>query len=383
MLGIRLNYLAAFVVGALGVSAAGAQNVVFTNSTNSAVTPNTPYTIQLKAGQPVSVAPNGDIRAQCELDGSTGRCVGIPAGTGGTGPIDPNKPTQVAMSTSFTDASTDPGLQIAAGTAFTINASAAGAMACVRSATPSVPAWTGVVDPGAAGAQVSLPSAGTTYTFDFKCLNDAGATSASALIIQAIQGTVVEPPPTGGNCADTGDGFFSPVGLTAGMSQTFTQLWSTGTSPAGQPVGAALTKIEMTGGQYRSFSFNWGMLNGTTDDMQLQMNADTSNTGGRPGADYRYIAISECPNDLRQPNPASPDPLMKPGCRVYATEGPFLYMNFGAPSSDPAICNLDPNKTYYFNVTFDAPFDGFSATQPCNSTRGLSESCGFRVQIQF
>ncbi|HVF34508.1 MAG TPA: hypothetical protein VND91_04235, partial [Candidatus Saccharimonadia bacterium] len=253
-----------------------------------------------------------------------------------------------------------------------------------RSVTPGVAAWSGVVAPGDASAQLSLGSVGT-YTFDFKCLNDAGATSASSLIIQAIQGTVEQPPPPPANsCAGVNDGFFPPTGLSAlGSPLTFTQLWQVGTSPAGQPVGAALTKIEMNGGQYRSFSFNWGMLNGDSGDMQLQMNADTSNTGGRVGSDYRYLTISECPNDLRPPVVGSPDPLLKPGCRVYANEGPFIYLNFGPPISDPAFCNLDPQKSYYMNVTFDAPFDGFSSTTPCNSTRPLGETCGFRIQIQF
>lgn len=374
---IRLNKMAAFIVGALGVSAVGAQNVVFTNSTNA--TANGPYTIQLKSGIPVTVAPNGDIRAQCELDGTSSRCVGIPAGGSG-GTIDPNKPTNVALSTTATDAGDAPGLQVVEGTAFTINAGATNALACVRSVAPGVSGWSGAVAPDAAGGQFSLPAVGT-YTFDLKCLNDAGSTSASPLIIQAIAGTAPPPPPTG-SCSGTGDGFFPPTGLSAGLGQTFTQLWASGTSPSGQPVGAALTKIEMTGGQYRSFSFDYAMLNGA-GDTQMQMNADTSNTGGRPGADYRFVAISECPNDLREPNSASSDPLLKPGCRVYATEGPFVYMNFGAPMSDPAICNLDPNKTYYMNVTFDAPFDGFQPTAPCNSTRSAAESCGFRVQIQF
>lgn len=376
---IRPNYLAAFVVGALGVSTAGAQNVVFTNSTNASASPTVPYTIQLKPGQPVSVAPNGDIRAQCELDGTTGRCVGIPAGGGGTPP--PTGAPTASMSTQFQDASPDAGLQITTGTAFSINATASNALACVRSVTPGVAAWSGVVAPGDASAQLALGSVGT-YTFDFKCLNDAGAASASPLVIQAIQGTVTEPPPPpASSCAGVNDGYFPPTGLSAlGAPMTFTQLWQIG---SGQPVGAALTKIEMNGGQYRSFSFDYSMLNAPPGSFRMQMNADTSNTGGKIGADYRYLTISECPNDLRQPVQGSPDPLLKPGCRVYANEGPFIYMNFGSPISDPAICNLDPNKTYYMNATFDAPFDGFSSTTPCNSTRTLSETCGFRIQVQF
>ena len=40
-------------------------------------------------------------------------------------------------------------------------------------------------------------------------------------------------------------------------------------------------------------------------------------------------------------------------CRVYPAEGPFLYLNFGAPRS--GMCTLDPARRYVFNVVFDDP----------------------------
>ena len=388
---IRLNKMAAFIVGALSVSAVGAQNVVFTNSTNT--TANGPYTIQLKSGIPVTVAPNGDIRAQCEIVDGTSRCVGIPVGTGGGGPIDPNKPT-VTLTSTATDADGNAaGVQVETGTAFTLNAGASNAAACVRSVSPGVSGWGGVVAPDAAGAQVALASVGT-YTFDLKCLNDAGATSAAPVIIEAIQGTVVPPPPTG-SCSPTNDGFWPPSGLTPGMQLTFTQLWLTNPGPSGpNPVGTALTQVKMSGGQYRAFEFRFDMLNANEGDDVLEMYADTSNPGNgvANGASYRYITISECPGDLRWANPAAGG-LLKQGCRVYANEGPFIYLNFGAASNDTAMCNLEKNKTYYMNVTFDnpdndfsgtlTPGDGFSAQQPCHDKPNatVSDTCGFRMSF--
>jgi hypothetical protein len=375
---IRLNKMAAFIVGALGVSAVGAQNVVFTNSTNS--TANGPYTIQLKSGLPVTVAPNGDIKAQCELVDGTSRCVGIPVGTGGQ-PIDPNKPTNVSLSSNATDAGDAAGVQVAIGTAFTLSAGATNAAACVRSVSPGVAGWSGVVAPDAAGAQVSLSSIGT-YTFDFKCLNDAGATSASPVIIEAIQGTVVQPPPPTGSCAPANDGFFPPTGLTPGLPVTFTQLWQTNPGPSGpNPVGSALAQVKMSGGQYRALEFRYDMLN-TTNEV-LTMYADTSNPGSgvAAGATWRFAAISECPGDLRQANDAAGG-MLKSGCRVYISEGPFVYLNFGTPSGDAAVCNLDKNKTYYMNVTFDAPHDGFNPSQPCSDRlNSATDTCGFRMSF--
>lgn len=372
---IRLKKMAAFIVGALGVSAVGAQNVVFTNSNNTSANPQGPYTIQLKSGVPVTVAPNGDIRAQCEI-AENGRCVGLPAGGGG-GPIDPNKPTNVTLSTNATDAGEAPGLQVVEGTIFTINAGASNALACVRTVAPGVSGWSGAVAADAAGGQFSLPSVGT-YTFDLKCLNDAGSTSASPLVIQAIAGSAPPPPPTG-NCSPANDGFFPPTGLSPGMQLTFTQLWATNPLPAGsQPVGSALAQVKMSGGQYRAFEFRYDMLNSTND--VLTMYADTSNPGAgvARGANWRYVAVSECPGDLRMANPAVGG-LLKNGCRVYATEGPFIYLNFGAPSNDPAMCNLDKNKTYYMNVTFDAPHDGFNPNQACSDAlTSPTDTCGFR-----
>jgi hypothetical protein len=376
---IRLNKMAAFIVGALSVTAVGAQNVVFTNSNNTSASPAGPYSIPLKAGVPVTVAPNGDIRAQCEI-AENGRCVGIPLGGGGSNPPPTGAPTGLTLTTTATDADDQAaGLQVVQGTAFTVNAGASGALACVRSASPGVPAWGGVVTADAASAQVSIGAVGT-YTFDFKCLNDAGAASASPLVIDSIAGSAPPPPPTG-SCSPANDGFFPPTGLTPGMQLTFTQLWASNPPPAGSnPVGGALTQVKMAGGQYRAFEFRFDMLNANPGDDILEMYADTSNPGSgvARGATWRFVTVSECPGDLRMANPAVGG-LLKNGCRVYATEGPFIYLNFGPESNDPAMCNLDKNKTYYMNVTFDSPHDGFNPNAACSDAlTSPTDTCGFR-----
>ena len=382
---IRLNRVAAFVVGALSVSTVGAQNIVFTNSTNSSASPTGPYSIQLKGGLPVTVAPNGDIRAQCELVDGTGRCVGIPTGTTGAPPPVAGAPT-VSISTSAQDADTTrAGLQVAAGTAFSINVSPSGQpVACVRTSNPLLSAWSGAVEPAFASGDISIGTASATpYEFNVKCYNDAGVGIAQPISIESVAGAAPPPPPPppAGNCSGTNSGsdpqqhYFPPTNLAqAGATVTFTQLWAA----SGLQVGQQFARLEMGGSQYRSFSFNRDMLN--SDGMFFEMKADTSNTGGPRPADSRYAVITECANDLRPGNNASTVQTERTNCRGFPAEGTFLYLNFGAPIDNPRVCNLDPNKTYHMNVTFEDPNDGYQTGKSCNS--GFPGSnCAFRIGI--
>ena len=111
----------------------------------------------------------------------------------------------------------------------------------------------------------------------------------------------------------------------------------------------------------------------------FEFNADRSNvgTGASPG-DPLYVAISECPGDFRAAVPGSPDPNLNPACRVNPSEGPFMYANFGPPQA--GMCNMDPAKTYYFNVIWDHPSDGFDPNVPCNVPLNKIV-CAFRMAV--
>ncbi len=379
---IRLNLLAAFIAGALGASVVGAQNVVFTNSTNASAQPSGPYSIQLQAGQPVSVAPNGDIRAQCVLVDGTSRCVGIPTGGGGN-PPPPGAPSVTSSTDAADTDNTKAGIQIAIGTGFNIGVNPVQAQTCLRSASPSVSSWDGAVLPAFAGAGGLTLGAAGVYSFDVKCYNDNGAGSAAQIQIEAVQGTTPPPPPPPTGCTPLNDGYYPPstpnqsgppTAFIEAGGGTFTALWSP------NPVGAAFARpITLAGGQYEVYSFTRAMLDapGTT---MFAINVDTANTGGTRGADVRFITITECPGDLRRGNPSASNPREQPGCRKQVNEGPSFLLNYG-PTMDPLYsCNLDETKTYYMNVVLDDPSDGFQASASCSAFGGMGD-CGFRIQL--
>ena len=171
---------------------------------------------------------------------------------------------------------------------------------------------------------------------------------------------------------------FPPAGYTQGYSPTLQQLWAETT---GQEIGGASAKVRLEGGTYAAMSFTRAMFNPA--QAIFTFNGDTSNVGvGLQGADRRYIAISECAGDFRTADNSAPETWRHSGCRVSAnTEGPFLYLNWGPPTQNPNICDLDPEKTYYFNIVFDDPIDGYNAGTPCSANGGLNQ-CGFRIAVQ-
>ena len=170
---------------------------------------------------------------------------------------------------------------------------------------------------------------------------------------------------------------YPPAGYTQAYSPTLEQLWLETT---GQEIGGASAKVRFEGGTYTSMRFDRAMFNSGAEIYTF--NIDTSNVGvGLEGADYRYITISECEGDLREPDNNSEFEVMRMGCRtLVGTEGPFLYLNWGESIANPNFCNLDPAKTYYFSVIFDRPSDGYDPTALCSSSG--SNHCGFRMAVQ-
>jgi hypothetical protein len=207
----------------------------------------------------------------------------------------------------------------------------------------------------------------------------AGLAAPAGAGTDDIYGDGFEEPGSGGVPACTPEPpQYPPAGYTQGYSPTLEQLWLETT---GQEIGGALAKVKLEGGYFSAMSFTRDMFN--PDSTVVSFFADTSNTGiGLQGADHRYITISECPGDLRSPDDASADPLRHSACRTLIRgEGPFLYLNWGEAMNNPNVCDLDPTKTYYFNVLFDDPIDGYNAATPCSSNGGLNQ-CGFRMAAQ-
>lgn len=168
---------------------------------------------------------------------------------------------------------------------------------------------------------------------------------------------------------------YPPQGYELNSAKTLAELWGP------QGIGAALVQVKISGGGYAAYRFDSAMFVEGYD--VYTFNGDTSNVGGggAVGATHRYVSISECDGDLRLSDPTSPHSTLKQsGCKAYPAEGPFLYLNFGPPSTSSNICNLERGKRYVFNVVFDDPSDGYNADTLCNPDleRNL---CAFRMAV--
>lgn len=347
---IRLNYLAALVLGALSVPVANAQNVVFSNSNNTAT--GLPFTTPLLTGSQVTVAPNGDVRLNCQLDGVSGRCVGFPTGGSSGGG---NAPT-VALNSSA-------GTSVQVGAAFNVNATLGNnPESCLRSSSPTVAGWDGSVVPGLANGTVALAAAGA-HTFSLKCFNDAGSGSGSVTVTGTgtgggggTEGCVAAPPPPG----YTRDN--SVLAL------------------ANLPISSQAQDFKFIASKYLAMSFR-----GTTNFPGS--NSLTLAVGTVGGATLRYsgfyLTIAPCAGDFRLPvNGANTqEPTLAPGCRTYVgtPEGDFMLINFNSGGPSNSHCNLDPTKDYYINIVLDDPWDGLSTSSPDEC---ITTACGNGLSIR-
>lgn len=68
-------------------------------------------------------------------------------------------------------------------------------------------------------------------------------------------------------------------------------------------------------------------------------------------ADGMWLAISQCPGDLRAASNTG-DPYLSPKCRTFAYAGTLVYS-----SNDPKACLVTPGVVHYLTVTPHAPGD--------------------------
>ena len=348
---IRLNYLAALVLGVVSIPVANAQNVVFSGTNNPAT--NGLYTIPLQ-GQ-VTVAPNGDVRLTCTPNGSGG-CVGFPTG-GNSGGGGGNAPT-VSLSSSA-------GTSVPVGTPFTINATLGNnPESCLRSSSPAVAGWDGAVVPGLANGTVAL-SALVAHTLSLKCFNDGGSGSGS-VVVTGIAGGGGEPPPVG-ECT----GVSPPAGYNRDtMIQNLANL----------PISSQAKAFKFISSKYLAMAFKG--TNQFPGSSNLTLAVVTVG-----GATLRYsgfyLTISPCMGDFRLPvNAASTStPTLAHGCRTYVgtPEGDFMLINFNSGAPSNSHCSLDPTKDYYVNIVLDDPSDGLSTSSPDEC---ITTQCGNGLSIR-
>lgn len=348
---IRVNYLAALVLGAVAIPAATAQNVVFSGSSNPST--GQPYSIPLLSGSQVTVEPDGDVRLSCAPNGSGG-CVGFP--TGGT-IIPANAPT-VSLSSSA-------GSQVAVGAAFSVNATLGNnPESCLRTSSPLVDGWDGAVVPGLANASVVLSQA-VAHTLSLKCFNDAGAGSGAVTVTGTSTGGG-----GGGVCGDT-SGFNTPTGYTRDNSVT---------ALATLPISSQARAFKFFASKYLAMGFK-----GATDFPASSSLTLAAGTVGGVTLRYSgfYMTISPCAGDLRPALNAAntTDPTRAIGCRTYVPtpEGDFLLVNFNNGPPSNSHCNLDPNVQYYMNIVLDDPAGGLNPAEPFEC---ISTNCGNGLSIR-
>jgi len=173
--------------------------------------------------------------------------------------------------------------------------------------------------PSGTSASFTLATAGT-YTFRLNCSN-ATPTSTFRTVSVVVSAEVV-PNPT--NCPTP-----ALAGNTVAWSSHFGQAWPDPT------YAEKLTSIPTRG--YLAIEFNTGSIveNGGIASIQ-----HTSTSGDRLGA------ISECPGDFSE---RLPDSILR------CTENWYIGGGIGWNTFDgnqSGQCNLEPNTTYYLNLTF-------------------------------
>lgn len=115
-------------------------------------------------------------------------------------------------------------------------------------------------------------------------------------------------------------------------------------SPPGPvPIGAEKTGLTVIG-----FIAPVNLSVGITWD-QAQPNGQYGYGMPRVNNGGMFIGLSDCPGgDLRPINNTSPDQFLRPICRTFNTQGGLFYTTTG---SFPHICQLQPNKVYYYTFS--------------------------------
>ena len=212
---------------------------------------------------------------------------------------------------------------ITEGQSVTISWTSENATSCT--AGGNLVAWSG--DVGLNGPWSTVIDTAGTYVLDLTCQDDAGGSYSSTTSV-TVTTPVVDPTTS---CA-------SPT--LSGTTKAWEEFWRV---PFPGPM---YDNQDVNIGKYGYFAveFNTGDAAGTGF---LGTVANTISSGIRLGA------VSECPGDFN----------VAPECDYsWGTGGGIVWSTIGEPDA----CALEPNKTYYFNVTFT---DGSNSTaSSCTSS---------------
>jgi hypothetical protein len=365
----RLSGLAAVVLGAFAPGL-HAQNIIFTNTQNAQ---SAPYSIPLIAGSSVSVSPNGDVKATCQL--TEGRCVGMPT-PGGNQEPPPGAPT-VALSTTADDDTVAAGIQIKTNTQFALTTQFTnGPETCIRSATPAISGWDGVVLPGAANASVTLSQLGA-HTISLRCFN-AGGMGQQSLTVTGIQGGGGQDPQQPEACANfQAQHNFSRVTTTTVLSSAnnanVVRDLSTLRGLYGGQINTSLWGVKLNAGQYIAMAFTGAQLMSDMSTPGASPGLQQATNSNLPAPSMAYMTVSKCPGDFRMRSVTTfNDPYM--ACTSSLTLGATDNMvgmdvvqgltgHTTNPTAAGQYCKIDPNTTYYLNLVYADPRDGWTPNE--------------------
>lgn len=282
--------------------------------------------IPLLDGSEVEILGNGQVRAECVLDGAG--CAGL--GAGGSPPI---------VSLSAQPVSAEPGQSVSL--TWFVGGGAPGA--CVSRSFPSLPGWDGLVGLAQSGLRSLTFNSPGTYELTITCYTETGFASASAQV------EISPPPGVPSTCTASGPAI-QPAGYTR-VERTWQQVFNglpTLSSPGFEmPVGSYTLQGAGVAGSYLTVPFQ--MPAATSRRLDWLPIQPVLALGYFPAsvASTALVSISPCPGDFRLPQSGS-DPLLSE-CRAL---GPKARINFGTSGFG---CPLQAGATYYLNVLLDDP----------------------------
>jgi len=220
-------------------------------------------------------------------------------------------------------------LSITEGQSVTISWTSVNATSCAASS--NLVAWSGAFETnGSVGTVINTAG---TYALSLTCQGEAGPVSSNATV--TVTAPVVPEPKTTACTAPT----------LSGTTVAWRDFWKTAfPGPSYNNTNTAITKSG-----YLALEFNTGNV---VDNGFLGTVGNTITSGTRTGA------VSECPGDFD----------VAPECtHIWGIGSGISWATNGTSNS----CELKPNTTYYFNVTFtdgSSPTSSTCTTSQCIAT---------------
>lgn len=336
---LPLRCALATVLATMFASPAFAQSVTL-DFTNTDLPP-----IKLLDTSTVGIDANGNLTAECVLDGNT--CEGISTGTDGDAPV-----ATLTRNNGSDDITA--GQQI--GLAWTVQNSAE---VCLANSLPAVNGWNGNLVTPSGGTQLLTLSSTGEYTFGLKCYNAGGASEVSNVVATVVPGTGGEIPTSIPACTAefAGHPNVQPAGF-IGTLKTWSQLFYGAEFPDGKshlsPVGSfSLASIQPAtrgptmNARYITTPFVAG-IDANYQISWLGAQAITAVNYNPPrAADHVFVSISPCAGDLRKRISSSPPTVFESSvCRGLASSASIKFGTTGAAGQ----CPLVPGQTYFINI---------------------------------